>query len=319
MSPINVDTVNRCALLPGHRTHLAALQDRLSDDAFRWAGKLAEAVVVDTCERFEIYTSSASLSHRPPPRPPYAVHLEGADALRHLFRVASGLESRLRGETEILGQVRAAHVASLLRDAGGPVLRVAFTDAIRAGRRVRRETSLGSAATAYPAITVERLARQLGDLSRRHVAVVGTGAMGRAVARLLAATRRCRVTLVGRDRERTDAAARGLAVAPLPLDEFLAGGASYDAVVTALRLTAPVIGAQTRVRSPLFVDLGAIPNVDPGISTRRIGLEDLAGERIAVASVKDATALVDAMAHACAERITWLEKRRVGLIARSAS
>nr|MDA8342729.1 glutamyl-tRNA reductase [Actinomycetota bacterium] len=127
---------------------LARLRDR---------GNLAEAVVVSTCQRVEVYAvvdrfhqgvaeiheTLADLVGVPAERlEEHAVLRFDDDVADHLFSVAAGLESAVLGETEVLGQVRRAWERSQRSDASGPVLGALFRHAVEAGKRVRSETSI---------------------------------------------------------------------------------------------------------------------------------------------------------------------------------
>ena len=167
------------------------------------------ACVVSTCFRLELLVagprSGAALRDwgrrqlaglRPDLDAAPFVEAEGETSLRHLFRVAAGLESAVLGEAQILGQVRRARAASEAAGALTPPLRVALDAAVRAGQRVRRETDLarGSASTASAA--VRWAADALGGLAGRRVTVVGAGQMGRLLIEHLAGVQAGSLTLV---------------------------------------------------------------------------------------------------------------------------
>jgi glutamyl-tRNA reductase len=141
-----------------------------------------EAVVLQTCHRLEAYavadngeTARQALD---------ALNIEAGEtdraetgheeSLRHLLRVAAGLESVVLGEDQILGQVREAHVTA--REAGGvgPVLEEALTKAIHVGERARSETGINEGATSLGSAAVRLLQRQT-DLEGREARVVGAG------------------------------------------------------------------------------------------------------------------------------------------------
>ena len=119
----------------------------------------------------------------------------GDEALRHLLRVASGLESAVLGEAQILGQVRRARAHAQAAGALSPALRLALAAAVRAGQRVRQRTGLGRGAASTASAAV-RLADQAGGLAGRHAFVIGAGQIGRLLMDRLRGAGLARLTLV---------------------------------------------------------------------------------------------------------------------------
>jgi glutamyl-tRNA reductase len=174
---------------------------------------VSEAVVLSTCNRLEIYVvaekfhgayadvrnSLAEMAFLPPEA--FADHLfvsYDADAAQHLFEVASGLDSAVVGEAEVLGQVKAAWELARTEGSCGAALNMLFRHAIEVGKRARSETGISrhiaSVSTAAVALATERL----GDLADRKVLVLGAGEMGEGMVRaMIGAGRRG----VGRVRE----------------------------------------------------------------------------------------------------------------------
>src|SRR5439155_335691 len=130
------------------------------------AGGDAEAVCLSTCNRTELYVAGPGIEQRAGAL--LAAEADGVlyrrrddAAARHLFRVAAGLDSRVQGETEILGQVRAAYALG----APGPLLDRLFREALRVGRKVRTQAQVGdpgASAASAAAVLAERV---LGDLT----------------------------------------------------------------------------------------------------------------------------------------------------------
>ncbi|MFQ5342095.1 MAG: glutamyl-tRNA reductase [Anaerolineae bacterium] len=159
-----------------------------------------EAVILNTCNRLEIYALSqdadagvARISrflsdfHRVPESsfaPHLYIHQDDA-ATRHLFRVAAGLDSMVVGESEILGQVRRAHEIARGQGAAGQLLSALFAKAVRAGRRVRHETAINERPASVPSAAVELACEQHGTLEGATVLVVGAGDMGTLTAKAL--------------------------------------------------------------------------------------------------------------------------------------
>src|SRR4051812_29055890 len=159
-----------------------------------------EAVAISTCNRTEVYlvvsdpveaesATLAILARQAGIRPTelfgaiYA--LRDADAVRHLFQVASGLDSMIVGEAEVQGQVKRAYELALVEGVPGPVSNRLFRDALAAGKRVRTETSISRAHVSVSSVAVELARAALGELDTRSVLVIGAGENGELTARAL--------------------------------------------------------------------------------------------------------------------------------------
>src|SRR5947207_8809245 len=157
--------------------------------------------IVSTCNRVEVVVSAASediitsivewLSERGgAARVELEKHLyvlRHADVVKHLFRVASGLDSMIVGEPQIAGQVKQAFLASQSIDALDPVLNQLFEQTMRVAKRVRTETGIGEHAVSVPYAAVELAKKIFGNLRGLHVLLLGAGEMGELTAEHLAA------------------------------------------------------------------------------------------------------------------------------------
>jgi len=206
-----VELLGRCVLCgPGA---VAALRDR---------DEIPEVVALSTCNRRELYAVArdpraaresmaqalADMTGLGLPelwRSLYIHHEE--QAARHLFRVASSLDSMVLGESEIQGQVRRAWESAHTDGASGPMLDRLFRRALQVGRRVRRDTRIGAGRVSVPSVAVSLVERAVGSLTDRRVLVVGAGEMARVVADALAARRVPDVVVVSRCREAAAAVA----------------------------------------------------------------------------------------------------------------
>ena len=164
---------------------------------------LSEALVLSTCMRTEIYAVAgrfhgaildvrnflAEWSGQPPEA--FADHMytfyEDA-AVAHLFKVASGIDSAVLGEGEILGQVRDAWDGARREGSSGPVLGGLFRHAVEVGKRVRSETAIARGTTSLSQAAVAMAAERLGSLEGRRILLLGTGDMGVGMAQALAAS-----------------------------------------------------------------------------------------------------------------------------------
>jgi glutamyl-tRNA reductase len=162
-------------------------------------GGLDEVVVLSTCNRVEIYGVAARLPGRMDAlfgvltrgaeldvRPHVSVQ-EDAAAVRHLFRVASGLDSMVLGETEISAQVKHAYEAARRARLTGPVLNRVFQKALQTAKEIRSRTGIGRGATSVGGVAVELAEKLFGErLAQQTVIIIGAGPMGEACVRHLA-------------------------------------------------------------------------------------------------------------------------------------
>ncbi|MEP6604153.1 MAG: glutamyl-tRNA reductase, partial [Spartobacteria bacterium] len=148
-----------------------------------------EAVVLTTCNRVEVYAAAdrqlatekiANCLARKIVKqlcadvPAFYRH-ENAECVQHLFRVASGLDSMVVGETEVLGQTKKAYEAARASGAAGAYLHRLFQRAFRAAKQVRTHTDITRGAVSVGSVAVDLAAKIFGDLGRRKVLVLGAG------------------------------------------------------------------------------------------------------------------------------------------------
>ena len=269
---------------------------------------IAEAVIVSTCNRTEIYavceTFHGALSqlHRflsdrsGLPIELIAPHLLTAydDAVaRHLFTVTSGLDSAVVGETEILGQVRTAYDAALSQRAAGPHLSALFRHALEAGKRARTETGISRGTASVSHAAVELAADRLGSLSERSVLVLGTGEIGVSMTTSLQNAGVGEVLVANRTRQKAAALAARIGATAVPLHELPAALERVDVLLTATSSDTSVLGrddleavmAAREGRPLLVVDTGLPRDVDPSAgSVHGITLLDLDAIRAFVES-----------------------------------
>ncbi|MWV40798.1 glutamyl-tRNA reductase [Natrialba sp. INN-245] len=210
-----------------------------------------EAYVLSTCNRVEAYVVSPDAAVGRATLEEFfegvdddaVVHTDHDDSLRHLLRVATGLESVIVGEDQIIGQVRTAYEDARSADGIGSVLETGVTKAIHVGERARTETeindgvvSLGSAAT--------RLAAEDGALDGATALVVGAGEMGRLAARSLADANVGELVVANRTASHAAHLIGDLAVDAdaVPLEALSTVVGDADVVVTATNSTDPILG-----------------------------------------------------------------------------
>jgi glutamyl-tRNA reductase len=181
---------------------------------------IKEAVVLSTCNRTEVYAavtdvraglqeietfflSTQTIADHEALKPNFKLLRE--DAALHLFRVASGLDSMVLGEGQIMSQVKAAHQAALEAGTAGPLLDQVFKLALTCGKRVRSETSMGKRAVSISSAAIELARNTAGPLKERTVLVIGAGRMAQiCVKHLLNESGNGKIVLINRSKERVD-------------------------------------------------------------------------------------------------------------------
>jgi len=235
--------------------------------------------VLSTCNRSEIYVVSGdparareevtgflSEYHRLP-ESVFTPHLFSHDseaAVRHLFRVAAGLDSIVVGEPQILGQVKDAFQAAAEHHRAGPVLSKLFHWSFLVGKRVRTETGLGEGAVSVSFAAVALARKIFGQLNGRRVLVVGAGEISTLTAQHLRANGVGEILVTSRTQAHAEALAASVNGRSVPWDDLAQGVAASDIVVTATGSQRPIITrAQVEAgrhrRDPLFIIDIAVP------------------------------------------------------------
>ena len=278
-----------------HRTAPVELRERLDfgsrglDAAVRaLAGQhsAAEAVVISTCNRAELYVVCEQPTtavddlvrfiadfHQLPAeqiRPHLYSHIDH-DVARHLFRVSSGLDSMVVGEPQILGQIKEAYSIATTVHTAGPLLNKLFHWAFGVGKRVRTETALAEGAVSVSFAAVSLAKKIFGNLSGCRVLVVGAGEMGKLTAIHLKAQGVESVVITSRtlahaqqlaeDVGGTVAGWEGLAQALLEADIVITSTGSSTPILSRAQVKDAVPSSRTR---PLFlIDIAVPRDVDP--------------------------------------------------------
>jgi glutamyl-tRNA reductase len=285
-----------------HRTAPLEVRERFALAADQSASALctlvgagcAEAVILSTCNRTEVYTrapaegvDAAALSRRLLCAHAGMAEAEAADclftrrgerAVEHLFRVVASLDSMVLGEAQIQGQVREAYGRAAgsngSRAGAGPVLSRLFETALRIGARVRTETRLGAGAASIPSAAVQLARKVFGTLRGRRAIVLGAGEMSALALQCLNADGVASVVVTSR----TEARARELVGqhggVAAPIAELPALLRTADIVATATAAPHPVLTramveqAVAGRRSPLLIlDIALPRDVEPEVDT----------------------------------------------------
>ena len=282
-----------------HKTAPVALREKIAFNEDRLIAALrtlrqesgvAEVVILSTCNRTEVYwagaASGAELSqwlerhhgNKVDLGPSLYVHQEQR-AVEHAFSVASGLDSMVLGEAQILGQLKDAYRVAQATGSTGPTLNKVFQAAFSAAKRVRSETQIGANAVSLASATVKLARRMYSDLSAHNTLLIGAGEMIALTARHLSSAGVKRMVIANRTLSRAQTLAtevRGYAVDLAQLDLEMAQAdiiisctASPDPLITKAAAAAAV---KARRRRPIFmVDLAVPRDIDPTVAE----LEDI--------------------------------------------
>lgn len=270
-----------------------------------------ETVVVSTCNRTEVYASvsrfhgglddivaalseSSGLALADLPQLCSVFYDEAAVA--HLFQVASGLDSMVAGENQILGQVKAALTQAQQAGAVGSVLNGLFQQGIRVGKRVQHETSVGSAGRSLMSAGLDELAARGHRIGGARALVVGAGSMAALAAHTLRDLR-ADLTLVNRTHDKADRLAQAVQGRSRPWAELADALAETDVLVTCTGARGYVVTGADLAGTPVaaVIDLALPADVHPDVAYTRtlVNLDGLQSRTQAPAEgLEAATALV---------------------------
>lgn len=248
---------------------------------------LREAAILSTCNRVEIYAGAPALDgtlerlHRFLSRhadielsglsPRLYSYAEPQRVVRHLFSVASGLDSMVLGEAEILRQVKDAYEAAQAAGATGKLLNGLFQRALNTGKTVRSRTGIGRGCTSVGTVAVQLAEKIFGDLSRAVVLLIGAGKIGELTLKRLAERGAGELRVMSRTLERSADLAAAYRATPVPAAALPAQLLEADIAITSasapvflLRREELVLAMRQRHHRPLcIVDLGVPRNVEP--------------------------------------------------------
>ena len=279
-----------------HRTVPVALLERLAVapealpkalQALMRREHLAEAVLLSTCNRTEVYAHATLFHPAMQDVRDFLADTSGVDpdefsdllyayhddaAVSHLFSVAAGLDSMIIGEGEILGQVREAWQLAERESASGPLLGRTFRHAIEVGKRARTETGIGRHAVSVSSAAVSLATHRLGSLDDRRVLVLGAGAMGEGMVLALAGAGVREIVIANRTMSRAEELASRVDGRVIPFDTITEALVDCDVVLVSTG-AADVLVERSEVervmtsrdgRALLVVDIGVPRNIDPG-------------------------------------------------------
>ena len=280
-----------------HRTAPVELREKLALRSDEIPAALAqlqafgakEVVILSTCNRVEV-TAAVDDAFTPEvllelilskesglgfsSLKPHLYVYEGKDAIRHLFRVASSLDSMIVGEPQILGQLKQSYLQARDQGAVGTLLDAVLTRAFNVAKRIRTETEIGQSAVSISYAAVE-LAREIfGSLAKKRVLVIGAGKMSEGAARHLLRAGAEEIFITNRTPERAREVAALFRGEVLPYDAFASRLGSMDIVITSSAAPGFVLGPEvvrraieTRKNEPMFlIDIAVPRNIDPAVN-----------------------------------------------------
>ena len=282
-----------------HRTASVEVREKVSFTAeqaqraaeeLRARGILEETLVLSTCNRSEVYGVPPESSHECAPGLSTFLsefhsvradvlgvslyHHYDQEAVRHLFRVAAGLDSMLLGEAEILGQVREAYRFAHERGATGPVLNRLFQGALEVGKRVRTQTELGTRPMSVASAGVKLAERIFGKLNGHRALVLGAGTISEQVVAHLRDRGVAQLRVMNRSRDRAEDLAKQYDGRVTEWGEWDTALQSPDVVVSSVSAEEPVLRrdvveramAARGNRALFLMDLGVPRNIAPDVA-----------------------------------------------------
>jgi glutamyl-tRNA reductase len=273
------------------REKLAFREEELSDTLRAMKAELpevAEALLVSTCNRVEVYGVAKPgqdatgavrrfLAEKRGQKPADVADVlydyRGDHAVRHVFRVASALDSLVLGEAQILGQLKQAYGVAGGAGTSGPVLGRCLERAFGVAKRVRSETTIARGASNVSTVAVELAGRVFGDLSGKSVLVVGAGKMSTLAARHLRANGAQHIVVTNRSPEKAEALAAEIDGIAKPWERLVDLLAEADVVISSTGAREPIltkalfkkVTKARRYRQMVVIDIAVPRDAEPVI------------------------------------------------------
>jgi len=273
------------------RECLAFPEDKMEDalSKVHMIPSVKENMIVSTCNRVEIYAATRqtdlaildlkhflSQYHRLPLKE-FEKNLYafiGEEAVKHIFRVSSSLDSMVKGEAQILGQIKSAYEMAVESKTSGLILHRLLHRAFHVAKRVRTETQIGDRGVSVSSVAVEVAEKIFGTLEKKTVLLIGAGEMCDLAARHLVAGGVEKVLVTNRTYERAVALAQEFRGEAIPFDEMNQGLKKVDIVISATDAPQYLIRhdqmakvIKDRKQKPIFfIDIADPRNVEPSVN-----------------------------------------------------
>src|SRR5690625_1264626 len=303
-----------------------------------FGSSVSEAAILSTCNRTEIYCAAEPhvVEHLPKwmaefnevrttDLTPHLYRYEHNQAVRHAFRVASGLDSMVLGEAQILGQMKDAVRAADEAGALGTLLHQLFQRTFSVAKEVRTQTAIGAHSVSMAAAAVRLAERVFGDLGQSNVLFIGAGEMIELCAAHFATQKPKKTMVANRTRERAEGLASRFHANTMRLADLPENLERYDVVVSSTASTLPILGLgmveraikARRHRPIVMVDLAVPRDIEPEVSRLSdvylYSVDDLAGivqkaSDARQAAVLQAESIID---HQVQQFMRWLQNREL--------
>jgi glutamyl-tRNA reductase len=244
-----------------------------------------EGMVLSTCNRVEVLASTRQgadlrsfLGHyfgiNPSALTSHIYEFEQREAIRHVFRVASSLDSMVVGEAQILGQVKEAYAIARGLGAVHSALEALLSRAFAVAKRVRTETAIGSSSVSVASVAVQLAEKIFGSLENRTVYLIGAGKMAELAARHLIAHGAKNIIVSNRTLSRAEDLAESFGGRAVPFEEMYETADHADIILTSTGATDPIFRREhgerfrkdRRNRPMFFIDIAVPRNVHPDIN-----------------------------------------------------
>ncbi|MDT4932553.1 MAG: glutamyl-tRNA reductase [Pseudonocardiales bacterium] len=308
MSVLVVGLSHRTAPVPVLERAAVPVDDlRKTLDELHRAESISEVLLLSTCNRVEVYAdvarfhpavgeiTSVLARHAGLPVSDLSDHLYvhfAEAAAEHIFSVASGLDSMVVGESQILGQLRAAYALGTQTGSVGGVLHNLAQTALRVGKRVHSDTGIDQAGASIVSVALDQAASMLGSLDGRRAVIVGAGSMGALSAATLRRRGVTDIVVANRTADRAERLAASVGGRAIPLADLAAELVDADLLMSSTGATGLVVEADMiegrRTRPLAVLDLALPRDVDPSVG-RQLGVSyiDLEALRAGGAMVSD--------------------------------
>jgi glutamyl-tRNA reductase len=314
-----------------HRTAPVEVRERMNIDESRLGlavsdlvhrSGISEGMILSTCNRVELVISAQEQVDAQPavrefltefhhcdlhPYEKFFYWYRQQDAVHHLFRVASSLDSMLVGEPQILGQIKRAHAVAREAGALNGLLDETVRHAFTVAKRIRRETAIGSAAVSISYAAVELAKKIFGDLAGKTIFVIGAGKMSELAAKHLLRSGASSILVTNRTYERAVELAAAFHGTPIVFEQLFHHLAKADIVISSTGATHFIVSkeqvekllAARRSRPIFFVDIAVPRDIDPAVNNL---------DNAYVYDIDDLEQVVDANKKQRAREAVWAEE-----------
>ncbi len=298
-----------------HRTAPVELREKLSFSSNHMKEALKKlksyplidgCAILSTCNRTEIYAAALEMDEGLNAIWGFLSHYSGVDisviknstychslydTIRHIFRVAAGLDSMLLGETQILGQVKEAYQQAIEHEASNRVLNTLFQQAITVGKRVRTETGIDQNAVSISYAAVELAKQELGTLDKRLVLIIGAGKMSELTAKHLVANGVSGVIVSNRSFDRAKALAAQFKGRAVRFDELFKHMEVADIVISCTAASHCIVRTEEmrrimekrQGRNIFMIDIAVPRDIEAGVGTiKGVSLYDIDDLKVSV-------------------------------------